>query len=106
MGHSQLGGGEDLDRLAGALDHLVAGGEKRPHAERFADRLGRAEAPRDLEILLDKLDRPLALPEASGSERSVRAPHQRHRVDVEELQRPPAGLLEVDQSRARITHRQ
>ena len=97
--HPQLGAGEDVDRLARQLDHVPARGEQRLHAEGLADRLRRAEPPRDLELLLDQLARPVALTEAGRGERRVAAPHQRHRVHVGDGQRAPAGLLEVGSGR-------
>ena len=104
--HPQLGAGEDVDRLARPFDHVPVPIEQRLHAERLADRLRRPEPPRDLELLVDQLVRPLALTEASRGERGVAAPHQRHRIHVGDGQRAPPGLVEVDQGGGGITHPQ
>src|SRR5215207_4321921 len=76
-----------------ASTHLPGGDQQRAHAEGLADRLGRAEAPRDLEFLLDELARALVLAQAGACERRVAAPHQRTRVDVEERLRAGTCLL-------------
>ena len=92
---AELGAGEDVRRLARQLDHVAARGEQRAHPEGLADRLGSAEAPGDLELLVDELARSIALPEAGRGERRVAAPHQGHRIHVGERRapggRPPRG---------------
>ena len=100
MRYAQLGAGEDVHRAAGQLRHLAARSEQGLHAQRFSDRLRRAEPRRDRELFLDQLAGPVAVAEAGRRERRVAPPHQRHRVHVCDGQRAPAGLLEIGQGGA------